>query len=39
MLGLPLHAATVTWDNINGTNARSTRANWDANPEAVAVVR
>ena len=36
LLGLPLHAATVTWDNSNATNAWSTAANWDTNIEPVA---
>lgn len=36
VLGLPLHAATVTWDNSSGTNAWSTAANWDTNVEPVA---
>ena len=36
LLGLPLHAATVTWDNSNATNAWSTAANWDTNVEPVA---
>ncbi len=36
LLGLPLHSATVTWDNTNGTNAWSTAANWDTNIEPVA---
>ena len=36
LLGLPLHAATVTWDNSNATNAWSTAANWDTNTEPLA---
>ena len=36
LLGLPLHAGTVTWDNSNATNAWSTAANWDTNVEPVA---
>ena len=35
MLGLPLHAATVTWDNGNGNNQWSTAANWDTNIEPL----
>ena len=33
LLGLPLHAATVTWDFGAGTNAWSTGTNWDTNTE------
>ena len=36
LLGFPLHAATVTWDNSSGTNAWSTPANWDTNVEPTA---
>ena len=36
LLGPPLHAATVTWDNSNATNAWSTAANWDTNIEPLA---
>ena len=36
LLGLPLHAATVTWDNSSATNAWSTAANWDTNIEPLA---
>ncbi len=36
LLGLPLHAATVTWDNSAATNAWSTPANWDTNVEPLA---